>query len=443
VEGVPAALSGGYDDGTEGCEVLGGFEDSEGAGDSHPGLHYAQRLVGKVVGEGDGEGGEEAQGVVFEPAQSDEQVVPGASLGPTAIGGVTSVAFVQSAARDLSRTSMPVIRIRPIGLAYSARVQDDLSGRRKAGMAFVRKDEVKPSLAAPTHVDDLLPIRQKLARAGRKSSRQRPLSNRASTSRALQLNSASLKRIQRYAGFFERSANDSGRVSDVLSHEVAGPLRAVVLKRGKNLSVLLDRLAPARFREDRLIAGATQPSDEPSVNFHKRRVPRKSHDRNMQFVVVMKVFDPVLRQILLLDPHLQATELFQVWSKNPDRRQFRRHPLGAACRFEQVHDFSRVDSCATRAPRLGTSSTKLSEARTFSASRKGVREICNCRQRSLSLIHSPAAKRPSTIMSRRRSSASSCNGRRRIGVAIMISGPWRSCVASTWEVGEGINRKLL
>ena len=63
---------------------------------------------------------------------------------------------------------------------------------------------------------------------------------RASTSRALQLNSASLKRIQRYAGFFERSANDSGRVSDVLSHEVAGPLRVVVLKRGKDFRVLLD-----------------------------------------------------------------------------------------------------------------------------------------------------------------------------------------------------------
>ncbi len=54
-----------------------GVEGSEGAGDLHFHLHHAQRLLGVVVGEGDGEVGKEAQNVVFEFVQSDEQVVSG------------------------------------------------------------------------------------------------------------------------------------------------------------------------------------------------------------------------------------------------------------------------------------------------------------------------------------------------------------------------------
>ena len=92
LEDVPASLTSGGDDGAEGCEVVRGCEGSEGAGDLHFDLHHAQRLLGEVVGEGDGEVGEEAQDVVFELMQSHEEVVPGAALVPAFVGGVSGKA---------------------------------------------------------------------------------------------------------------------------------------------------------------------------------------------------------------------------------------------------------------------------------------------------------------------------------------------------------------
>ena len=82
-------LSRGCDDGSEGCEVVGGVEGSEGAGDLHFHLHHAQGLLGEVVGEGDGEVGKEAQNVVFEFVQSDEQVVSGPAFVPALVGGLS------------------------------------------------------------------------------------------------------------------------------------------------------------------------------------------------------------------------------------------------------------------------------------------------------------------------------------------------------------------
>jgi hypothetical protein len=87
LEDVPAALSGGGDHGAERGEVLSGFESPEGAGDFHLHLHHAQSLFGEVVGEGNGEVGEEPQHIVFEPVQSDQQIVSGAMFRPAAIGG--------------------------------------------------------------------------------------------------------------------------------------------------------------------------------------------------------------------------------------------------------------------------------------------------------------------------------------------------------------------
>ena len=85
LEDVPAALSGGGDDGSEGGEVLGGGEGAEGAGDLHFDLHHAERLLSQVVGEGNGEVDEETQDVVFEPVQSDEEVVSGPAFVPAPV----------------------------------------------------------------------------------------------------------------------------------------------------------------------------------------------------------------------------------------------------------------------------------------------------------------------------------------------------------------------
>ncbi len=81
LEDVPSLFSGRCDDGAEGGEVLSGVESAEGAGDFHLHLHHAQRLLGQVVGEGDVEVDEEAQGLVLEVMQPAQQVLSRPSLG--------------------------------------------------------------------------------------------------------------------------------------------------------------------------------------------------------------------------------------------------------------------------------------------------------------------------------------------------------------------------
>ena len=85
IQDVPAVLSGGGDDGSEGGEVLGGGEGAEGAGDLHFDLHHAERLLSQVVGEGNGEVDEETQDVSLNLCNRMRRLWPGRPFGPSPV----------------------------------------------------------------------------------------------------------------------------------------------------------------------------------------------------------------------------------------------------------------------------------------------------------------------------------------------------------------------
>src|SRR5208283_4381777 len=80
VEDIEALFSGGGDDGPEADEDFGAFEGPEAARDFHFDLGHAQVLFGQIVGERDVEVDEEAQGLVLEGLEPDEEIVAGALL---------------------------------------------------------------------------------------------------------------------------------------------------------------------------------------------------------------------------------------------------------------------------------------------------------------------------------------------------------------------------
>jgi hypothetical protein len=73
-------FSGGRDDGSEANKDACAFEGSERARDFHFDLGHAQVLFGQVVGAWDVEVDQEAQGLVLEGREADEEIVAGTLL---------------------------------------------------------------------------------------------------------------------------------------------------------------------------------------------------------------------------------------------------------------------------------------------------------------------------------------------------------------------------
>jgi hypothetical protein len=75
VDPVDCLFFSGGQDGAQGCESSGTFEGSEAAGDFHFKLHHPDVSFGLIVGERHGEIGGEAEHVLFEVAQPEEQIM--------------------------------------------------------------------------------------------------------------------------------------------------------------------------------------------------------------------------------------------------------------------------------------------------------------------------------------------------------------------------------
>src|SRR6476620_2724283 len=79
VNDVPALLPGGRDEGADHGEVASPFLRPEAAGDFLPDLHHAPVALGLIVGEGHGGIVQEAQHVVLAGAETQKEIVAGAS----------------------------------------------------------------------------------------------------------------------------------------------------------------------------------------------------------------------------------------------------------------------------------------------------------------------------------------------------------------------------
>ena len=75
LEDVEALLSGGGDDGPQADEDVSALEGPKAGRDFHFDLSHAQVLFGQIVGERDVEVDEEAQGLVLEGLEADEEIV--------------------------------------------------------------------------------------------------------------------------------------------------------------------------------------------------------------------------------------------------------------------------------------------------------------------------------------------------------------------------------
>jgi len=128
LEDVVTLLSGGGEDGSEAGEVSGALESSERAGDFHFDLGHPNVPFGQVVGERDVEVDEEAEHVVLEDFEPDEEIEAGPAL-EAAARLAASFEVRQSAMKGQALAH---------GLSISFAEGLDLVGRESAGPAVAR-----------------------------------------------------------------------------------------------------------------------------------------------------------------------------------------------------------------------------------------------------------------------------------------------------------------
>ena len=184
--------------------------------------------------------------------------------------------------------------------------------------------------------------------------------------------------------------------------------------------MLLHRFAPAEIGKNRLVAGATNPSDQARVNVDDRlscpKTERSPHAA------------PGCRESTRSDPWpcaaVRSGSATGATSPGPqptsDRRQFRRKALDAAQGLEQVDELPNRQLRHVRAPPRHELDKSFGGENLQRFAQRGPRNLELLAE--LRLVD-PFARdsRPSTIMSRIRSVASSCSGRRRIAIAAPIS----------------------
>ena len=149
-------------------------------------------------------------------------------------------------------------------------------------------------------------------------------------------------RLTQYLGLakrlIERGPDYLAGAGHMPADEIACPSRVPAFQRPKNQSVLLDRFGPAGIGQKRLVARATNPSDQARVKRDNLLIAREPDDRLMQGLIVAKIGVAILGDVPPFDAALQLAQSLEVRSRHSDRRQLRGEALDATQGFEQVHE---------------------------------------------------------------------------------------------------------